>query len=268
MDQPVSSVAFDRAAEYYDQTRGLTPDGIQKTTEVLVGELARRGRVLEVGIGTGQVGLPLHEAGIDLVGLDLAMPMMARLVSKAGDRPPFPLVQADATRMPFADGAFGGAYLRWVLHLIPDWRAATAEIVRVVRPGGVFVAHLGSYPRGPMAEIQERYVEVAGIGLEPEGLDWADWDGLDREMASHGAAARALPTYVIAAREDVETFMRGVEENRFSWTWRVPDDVERRRAAREARRWAEATYGRLADLTTGDHQLAWRAYDLPGGRSG
>ena len=50
---------------------------------------------------------------------------------------------------PFPDGAFGAAYLRWVLHLVRDWRAVVGEVARVVAPGGVIVAHLGDYGDGP-----------------------------------------------------------------------------------------------------------------------
>ena len=52
------SVAFDRAAEYYDRTRGSSPEGLRKTIDLLTGELRDRGTVLEVGVGTGQLGLP------------------------------------------------------------------------------------------------------------------------------------------------------------------------------------------------------------------
>jgi ubiquinone/menaquinone biosynthesis C-methylase UbiE len=130
------SVAFDRAAAYYDRTRGFTPEGERRTIELLSGELAGRGRIVEIGVGTGQVALPLHAAGIDVVGVDLARPMMDRLVEKAGGRPTIPLVQGDATRLPLRDGAFGGAYFRWVLHLIPDWGSVMRELVRVVGLGG------------------------------------------------------------------------------------------------------------------------------------
>lgn len=53
---------------------------------MLAGELARRGRVLEVGVGTGQIALPLAEAGVPLAGLDVSMPMVAKLVEKARGR--------------------------------------------------------------------------------------------------------------------------------------------------------------------------------------
>ncbi|MGH2630590.1 MAG: class I SAM-dependent methyltransferase, partial [Actinomycetota bacterium] len=156
------SVSFDRAAEYYDETRGLSEEGVRRTTAVLARSFSNAARVLEVGVGTGQVALPLHDAGLDLAGIDLAQPMLDTLLEKAGGRSPFPLVCGDATRMPFRDGAFDGAFLRWVLHLIPDWRAAVHEIARVMAPGAMFAAALGSYG-GRRSEIQARFAEVTGV---------------------------------------------------------------------------------------------------------
>ena len=75
-----TSIAFDRAAEYYDRTRGLSEEGIRQTTEALASAFETTGPVLEVGVGTGQVALPLHVAGLSLVGVDLARPMMAKLL--------------------------------------------------------------------------------------------------------------------------------------------------------------------------------------------
>jgi ubiquinone/menaquinone biosynthesis C-methylase UbiE len=114
------SVRFDRAADEYDRTRAISDRAMAQTIELLRSELEGRGRVLEVGVGTGLLTLPLHEAGIPVAGIDLTPAMLGKLVEKADGRPPFPLVLADAIRMPFLDGTFGGAYLRWVLHLIPD----------------------------------------------------------------------------------------------------------------------------------------------------
>ncbi len=186
------SVAFDRAAEYYDRTRGNSSEGLRKTIGLLTGEVRGRGAVLEVGIGTGQLGLPMHEAGIQVTGLDLARPMMDVLMEKAGGRTPFPLAQCDATRMPFCDGAFGAAYLRWVLQLIPAWEDALAEIVRVVRPGGVVLASLAS-DGGPRSEVRGRFAEVMGLSIEPPGLAYDGYDELDTAAIALGLAPRALP---------------------------------------------------------------------------
>jgi SAM-dependent methyltransferase len=257
-DEP-RSVTFDRAAEYYDRTRGLDEEGSRLQTKLLLGELASRGRTLEVGVGTGQVALPLHEAGVELVGLDLARPMMDKLIEKAGGVLPFPLVQADATRMPLADGTFGAVYLRWVLHLIPTWRAALEEIVRVVRPDGVILTMLGSYS-GPRAQIQDRVAELTGVDMTPIGLGWGDVDRLDSAMDALGWRARPLPPIAHTVVETLEDFVAGIEENRYSWTWRLPEDM-RDRAAVQVRAWAEQEFGDLSAPQLMEFTSDWRAYD-------
>ena len=257
--QEPRSVAFDRAAEYYDATRGLDEDGARLQNDLLLGELRSAGLVLEVGVGTGQVALPLHEAGLGIVGLDIARPMMDKVVQKSGGRIPFPLVQADATRMPFGDHVFGAAFLRWVLHLIPAWETALAEMVRVVRPDGVILTMLGSYS-GPRAEIQDHVAEITGIDQTPVGIGWGAEDELDRAMSALGRRARPLPPIEHTISEALAPFIEGIEENRYSWTWRLPDDV-RARAAIEIRAWAEERFGDLHTPLAMEFHSDWRAYD-------
>jgi SAM-dependent methyltransferase len=254
------SVAFDRAAEFYDRTRAISEESMARTIELLASELGDRGRVLEVGVGTGLLALPLHEAGIEVTGVDLSPPMLGKLVEKAGGSAPFPLVVADATRLPFADGAFGAAYLRWVLHLIPDWRRVLAEAVRAVRPGGVFIVNLGAYG-GPRKEIQERFAQITGVSLKPVGLHWGDFDGLESEMTAIGARARELPSVHEGGTETLGEFVEGIEENRYSWTWPVGDD-QRLRAAAEVRSWAQERFGPLDERQPFEHATRWLAYDL------
>jgi SAM-dependent methyltransferase len=263
-DDP-GSVAFDRAADYYDATRGLSEEGNRKQIALLTEELAPRGRVLEVGVGTGQVALPLHAAGIPVVGLDLARPMMDKLIHKAGGRAPFPLLQGDATRMPFAAGVFGAAYFRWVLHLIPAWREALAEAVRVVGRGGVVLVlpgHAGW--NTPQAEVQGRFAELTGVPFEPAGLGWAGYEELNEAMAALGTTARTLAPFTEVERDGFETFLDGVEQRRYSWTWRVPDDDRFREVVAEVRRFAETRFGPLDRIPRESHEVVWRAYDLPG----
>ncbi len=256
------SVAFDRAAEYYDRTRGLSPEGMRQTIDLLAGELRGRGRVMEVGVGTGQLALPLHEAGVPVVGLDLARPMMSKLIEKAGGVAPFPLVQGDATRMPFHDHAFGGAYLRWVLHLIPAWRDALAEMARTVQPGGVLLTSIGSYG-GPRSEIQERFAELTGVSIDPPGLTWEGYGQLDETAAALGLARRELPPINEVSRDGLDVFIDGIADNAYSWTWKVQDPHLFARTAEEVRVWAEERYGPLDRYPLDDHEMVWRAYDLP-----
>ena len=50
--------------------------------------------------------------------------------------------------------------------------------------------------------------------------------------------------------------MRGIEANRYSWTWAVPDDALREHAAAEARRWAEERLGPLEAVPR--ERFEWR----------
>src|SRR3954470_910305 len=105
------SIAFDRAAEFYDRTRAVDEAAMARTVEVVGAEVRDRGRVLEVGVGTGLLALPMHAAGVlgrgagpvlpalpmhaagvDVHGLDLSEPMVAKIAEKAGGAIPFRVV--------------------------------------------------------------------------------------------------------------------------------------------------------------------------------
>jgi SAM-dependent methyltransferase len=256
------SIRFDTAAGHYDKTRAVSDETMDRTISLLSSELRGRARVLEVGVGTGLLALRLDEAGIPVSGLDLSAPMLAKLVEKAGGAPPFPLVLGDATTMPFADGAFGAAYLRWVLHLIPDWRAALAEMARVVRPGGVLLVSLGAFDEVGTA-IRARFSEITGLSTDPVGLMWGEHDALDAELEGLGARLRLLPAIRDEGEEPLGTFLDALEEGRWSWTWHVPEDA-RKDAVRVLRPWAEERYGPLDRVERYSVETVWRAYDLPG----
>ena len=254
------SIRFDRAAEFYDRTRALLPEAERATVELLRTELAGRRRCLEVGVGTGLISLPLHRAGEPMVGLDLSRPMLAKLVEKAGGAIPFPLVLADATRMPFRDDAFGGAVVRWVLHLVPEWQRLVEELVRVVGPGGTALVNLGGFK--DTWAIVDRFLELVGGVPFAVGLDPRDPAALDSEFERHGARARLLPPIATHDETTVGQFLDEMDAGMHSWTWRVPDDV-RRRLGPELRTWAEGRFGSLERRVEPDLRILWRAYDLP-----
>ena len=231
------SVAFDRAAEFYDRTRALSPEAERATVDLLRSELTGLGRCLEVGVGTGLISLPLHRAGMPMVGLDLSHPMLAKLVEKAG-----------------------GAIVRWVFHLVPEWQRLVEELDRVIGPGGTALVSLGGFK--DTWGIVDRFLELAGGVDFAVGLDPRDPGALDREFERHEARARLLPP--IATHDDttVGQFLNEMDAGMHSWTWRVPDDV-RRRVGPELRTWAAARFGSLERPVEPDLQILWRAYDLP-----
>jgi len=150
-------------AHFYDRALKATEEnglGAMRA-ELLVGA---RGRVIEVGAGTG-VNVDLYGSGIEDLTLVEPDPHMAAQLRKrleAGEgahggataevsadgrpQPPKHLVEAPAESLPFADDTFDTAVATLVLCTIPDPAAAIAELARVLRPGGrlLFIEHVRS----------------------------------------------------------------------------------------------------------------------------
>lgn len=134
------SIVFDRAADFYDATRGF-PAGEEKGAAAAIaraGKFSGQERVLEIGIGTGRIALPAAPYVRTYVGVDLSRPMMARLREKQTTERVL-LTEADATLLPFSDATFDAAIVVHVFHLIPNWQDALNELARVLRPGGVLL---------------------------------------------------------------------------------------------------------------------------------
>ena len=258
------SVAFDRAASFYDASRRTDDPDTVREVELVAAELVGRRRVLEVGVGTGAISLRLAERGHRVFAMDLSMPMLRRLVERGGGAARFPLVQADATRMPFGDGAFAAAVVRWVFHLIPNWPDALAEIARVLEPGGTLLANTGGAFQGPEAEIRERLGREVGRELRPVGLLWQDHESLDSAADRVGLRSRDLPPIHVVNEEPLDVFLDGVERNHYSWLWPLSDE-ERLRALAVVRPWAEQRYGPLDRPRRAEADIRWRAYDRPPG---
>jgi ubiquinone/menaquinone biosynthesis C-methylase UbiE len=138
------SIPFDRAAEYYDSTRGYAPGVAERIRDAVVaytGATAQT-RFLELGVGTGRIALPFIRAGYDYTGVDLSQPMMDQLTRKLAADPDagryrYRLLRADVTAVPFADDSFDVALAVHVLHLVDGWHRALEEAHRALRkPGG------------------------------------------------------------------------------------------------------------------------------------
>lgn len=250
---------FDRVADVYDETRALSAEAEREVTDLLRSELRGREPCLEIGVGTGRIALPLARSRVAMAGVDLSRPMLERLVAKAGGRP-FPLALADATALPFPDATFGSGLVAHVLHLIPEWTMALAELMRVIRPGGLLLVLQGQRP-AVLAEIEGRFEEEAGLDVAFPGLDH-DTRELDGEMTRLGAGVRALPPVADRRRVSPSEFIEQLERAVFSWTWRI-DEATRRRAGARVRDWAAARFGSLETPQEAEAPIAWRAYDLP-----
>jgi ubiquinone/menaquinone biosynthesis C-methylase UbiE len=165
----VGGVSFDRAADYYDATRGLPLDVREAVADILAAELSGPGPCLEIGVGTGRIALPIHARGVALIGADISAVMLGRLVANAGGRLPFPLLLADAMRLPVAGDTCGAILLSHVLHLISDWREAVDEAVRVLRPGGRLLVDLIDGTRAPWSGPGEELLNRHGVSSARPG---------------------------------------------------------------------------------------------------
>jgi SAM-dependent methyltransferase len=211
-------------------------------------------------VGTGALAVPLSERGVDVIGADVSTAMLAQLRRKSAT---LPIVAADATVLPFRDDAFGGAYARWVLHLIPAWRDVVRELVRTVGPRGIIVIEPGGY-RGDWLDVWQRIEAELGPAVRHVGLDVheGDFTELDHAFADHGATPRDAPRIDVRSADTLGAFFEQARDRSFSWTWRVePDALREGIDAVEA--WVRERYGDDVDAVGSQMRMVWRIYDLP-----
>lgn len=106
--------------------------------------------ILDAGCGTGIFTADILKTGARVVGLDLALAMLRRALTKCTGRT-FQSVIGDMQRLPFGDASFHKAVSITAIEFIQDARIAVKELFRVTKPGGfIVVATLNSL--GPWAQ--------------------------------------------------------------------------------------------------------------------
>jgi demethylmenaquinone methyltransferase/2-methoxy-6-polyprenyl-1,4-benzoquinol methylase len=110
--------------------------------------------VLDVATGTGLVARELARKNVRVLGLDQSAQMVAKgraAVRERGldDRITFTLGQAQS--LPFADHTFDAVTFTYLLRYVDDPAATVAELVRVLRPGGVMASLEFHVPPEPWA---------------------------------------------------------------------------------------------------------------------
>lgn len=121
---------YDEFSETYDRGRD---GGYHALVDNLESEIAlrhARGRVLEIGCGTGLILRRLVAAG-RAVGADMSRGMLARARARG-----LTVVRASATALPFRDGAFDTVCSFKALAHVPEVEVAASEAARVLGRGG------------------------------------------------------------------------------------------------------------------------------------
>jgi ubiquinone/menaquinone biosynthesis C-methylase UbiE len=250
-------IAFDKIARSYDAQRAHPPE-VSAQIGAALAEIAGGSPVLELGAGTGRVALPLAAAEIDVVGVDIAREMLSIAQVRAAERglrSRLALLQGDIAHLPFADASFSAALAVHVLHLLPDWRAGLAEIVRVLRLGGAFIQ--GQDWRDPescvgLLRIQLRHVLIElQPGIRPPGAGAA----IPQALARYGGST-AEP-YIVASWQRAVSpaqVLAGMAARVDAETWALPDELLST-ALEKLTRWAQQRWTDLETTEQVEHRF-------------
>jgi SAM-dependent methyltransferase len=101
--------------------------------------------VLEYGCGGGQWSIALARLGARPVGMDLSIRQLAHALAHMQEASvSFPLVNADAERTPFANQSFDVVFSDHGAMSFAEPDRTVAEVVRLLRPGGLFAFNIES----------------------------------------------------------------------------------------------------------------------------
>src|SRR5829696_1028132 len=171
------------AARYDESSAGmLAPEAVEPTVEFLAG-LAGDGPVLELGIGTGRIAVPLAARGLAVSGIDLSEAMVARLREKPGGADIRVTIGDFATAR--VDGTFSLAYL--VYNTIENLTSQDEQVAcfenvsRHLAPGGHFVieVEVPQLRRLPPGEI------VRPFTVSQTRLGFDEFDVAAQGLVSH-----------------------------------------------------------------------------------
>lgn len=107
--------------------------------------------ILDLGCGDGQLTLRIASTGARVVGVDASPEMLAKARSRGIDAH-----EGNAESLPFADHSFDAVFSNAVLHWVRDQDAMMAEVRRVLKPGGRFVAEMAGH--GNIAAIRVAFM--------------------------------------------------------------------------------------------------------------
>jgi phosphoethanolamine N-methyltransferase len=163
----------------------LSPGGADELDRVLEGSSLAGCRVLDIGCGLGVIDALLvtqHHAA-SVVGIDIDPALLASMrvrIERAGLTDRIQGIEVTPGPLPFPDAAFDVVFSKDSLVQIPDKSAIFAEVRRVLRPGGRFIA--SDWLRGGTGEYS------------PEMMEYFRLEGIAYNMATLEESAAALRT--------------------------------------------------------------------------
>ncbi|MGA3345881.1 MAG: methyltransferase domain-containing protein [Terracidiphilus sp.] len=109
--------------------------------------------ILDLGCGNGQLTQRIAATGARVVGVDLSKEMLAAARSRGID-----VHEGRAESLPFADCSFDAVFSNAALHWVRDQDEMMAQVHRVLKSSGRFVAEMGGH--GNVAAIRVAFTAV------------------------------------------------------------------------------------------------------------
>jgi len=144
-------------------------------------------RVLEVGMGTGNMQIALTQAGYEAWGIDLSAQMLRQAMAKARRHglPPTRMLRAAANSLPFASGYFDSVVSTFPSEYISDPHTL-GELRRVLKPGGRLVVVPGGWlnPKGAHARALDGVARIVYGSDSSQGSYSAE--AIQRQLERNG----------------------------------------------------------------------------------
>ena len=165
----------------------------ESSLHVLPKDLAGKAAI-ELGCGTAYISAWLARRGASVVGIDASPAQLAtarRLQREHGL--PFPLIEADAERLPSRDRSFDLAISEYGACLWADPDRWVAEAARVLRPGGelIFLVNSSLFALCVPAENGMAGDRLLRPAFGMRRIEWPDDPGVEFHLA-HGDWIRLL----------------------------------------------------------------------------
>jgi len=215
----MDSVNFDRGADVYDATRGF-PDGVAEQVGEFIAQnanLSKTDRVLEIGIGTGRIALPLAPHVDFVAGADISIEMMKVLLNKRRNESVFPLL-ADAHDLPYASDSFDAVLIVHVLHLVSDPVKILRDVQRVLKPGGQLLHCFNDRSGGYINPVVKAWND--NRPKRKRGYNWRQTGDAIKET---GWTQHEEVTYTYSYSETPQTLLDAVKTRAWSSLWDTSD---------------------------------------------
>lgn len=146
----------------------LSPGGPDEVARVLDGQSLVGAAVLDIGCGAGGIDIALvrdHGAAY-VTGIDVEDPVLTRgraLVDRAGLTQRIGMVKVVPGPLPFPPGSFDVVFSKDSIVHVPDKHALMAEVFRVLKPGGRFMASDWLIGTETISPMMAEYIAAEGL---------------------------------------------------------------------------------------------------------